>query len=94
MTYQIEFFVLLHVFASLAFISEAFFGELSYLHFVVLGIEDLPFKVLDFNPVGLHLKGQPFDLDGLEHHHKRQIAAQIDLLGAVGQVLNAGSQSL
>ena len=72
---------------SLLLILKAALGKFPNLHFVVLIIEDLSFRVDKSYSQGLDLEGQSFDFYRLEHDHKVQSAFH-RLLFVIRQIHN------
>lgn len=84
----VELFVLLSILVNLLLLSEAFFGELTDLDFMVGSIEELSFALFEFDPQDLDLLREALDLNGLEYDDELDIVSQVRLF-VIGKILNA-----
>lgn len=88
----IQFLVFLPVLIDLLLLRKALLRQLSNLHLVIAGIEELSFVLLDAHAEDFNLLRESFDLDGLEDDDELQVLSQVGLL-VVGQVLDARPDS-
>lgn len=92
MANHVKLLIFLLIFCAFHFVAEKLLSELSYLHFVILGVEYLSFEVLDLYTVGLDLQGKALNFHRLEYHHELQVAAEVGPLRSAGKVGDAGSE--
>lgn len=57
----------------------ASFGQFLDLHLVIITIKQLSFILFDSDPQSLNFLSHSLDLNRLEHHHKVQLIAQVDV---------------
>ena len=84
----VKFLIFFTILVNLLLLGETAFCELSNLHFVVTGIEELTLILFDAHTKDFYFLWESFDLDGLEDHDKLYVLSEIGFL-VVGEVLDA-----